>query len=314
MMRNVEKLTPGDSVDHFFLIHKATQGVTAQGKDYMTLYLQDKSGDLEAKFWTVTKEDMQILEPEKIIRAKGDIINYRGRKQMKMNGYRLAKESDHVSAQDFVDGAPLTPEEIKEEISHFLLEIENARLQRITRALLKKYQKEFYTFPAASSHHHNFASGLSYHVLTMLRVAKSICEIYPLLNRSLLYSAIILHDLGKVRELSGPVATSYTVEGNLLGHISIASDEIAETARELNIEGEEVMLLRHLILAHHGKMEYGSPKLPHLKEAEILCFIDNIDARMNMFEKAFNKTEKGQFTERIFGLEGRQFYKPESLD
>ena len=101
-----------------------------------------------------------------------------------------------------------------------------------------------------------------------------------MLNRSLLYSAIILHDLGKVRELSGPVATTYTVEGNLLGHISIASDEVAETAKELGIDGEEVMLLRHMILAHHGKMEFGSPKLPHLKEAEILYFIDNIDAKM----------------------------------
>ena len=124
----------------------------------------------------------------------------------------------------------------------------------------------------------------------MLEIAKSLCNIYPLLNRSLLYSSIILHDLGKVRELSGPVATTYTVEGNLLGHISIASDEVAE-AKELGIDGEEVMLLRHMILAHHGKMEFGSPKLPHLK-AEILFFIDNIDAKMNMFEKHLRKQIK----------------------
>ena len=313
-MRNVEKLNPGDSVDHFFLIHKATQGVTAQGKDYMTLYLQDKSGDIEAKLWTVTKEDMKLLQPEKIVHVTGDVINYRGRKQMKINKFKLATEEDNVKAQDFVDGAPLTPGEIQEEISHYMLDIENASLQRITRHLIRKYQESFFTFPAASSHHHNFASGLSYHVLTMLKVAKSICDIYPTLNRSLLYSAIILHDLGKVKELSGPVATTYTVEGNLLGHISIASEEVAEAARELKIEGEEVMLLRHMILAHHGKMEFGSPKLPHLKEAEILFFIDNIDAKMNMFDKAYKKTEKGQFTERIFGLEGRQFYKPTSLD
>ncbi|GAA6824313.1 3'-5' exoribonuclease YhaM [Staphylococcus sp. 18_1_E_LY] len=313
-MRNVEKLNPGDSVDHFFLIHKATQGVTAQGKDYMTLYLQDKSGDIEAKLWTVSKEDMNLLQPEKIVHVTGDVINYRGRKQMKINKFKLATEEDNVKTQDFVDGAPLTPDEIQEEISHYMLDIENASLQRITRHLIRKYQESFFTFPAASSHHHNFASGLSYHVLTMLKVAKSICDIYPTLNRSLLYSSIILHDLGKVKELSGPVATTYTVEGNLLGHISIASEEVAEAARELKIEGEEVMLLRHMILAHHGKMEYGSPKLPHLKEAEILFFIDNIDAKMNMFDKAFKKTEKGQFTERIFGLEGRQFYKPTSLD
>ena len=298
-MRNVEKLNPGDSVENFFLIHRATQGITAQGKDYMTLYLQDKSGDIEAKLWTVTKDDMKILKPEIIVWVKGDVINYRGRKQMKVNQFRLATAEDGVKTQDFVDGAPLSPNEIQDELSHFILEIENAHLQRITRHLLKKYQDKFFTYPAASSHHHNFAGGLSYHVLTMLKIAKSLCDIYPLLNRSLLYSAIILHDIGKVRELSGPVATTYTVEGNLLGHISIASDEVAETAKELGIDSEEVMLLRHMILAHHGKMEFGSPKLPHLKEAEILFFIDNIDAKMNMFDKAFKKTEKGQFLSLI---------------
>lgn len=313
-MRNVEKLNPGDSVENFFLIHRATQGVTAQGKDYMTLYLQDKSGDIEAKLWTVTKDDMKILKPEIIVWVKGDVINYRGRKQMKVNQFRLATAEDGVKTQDFVDGAPLSPNEIQDELSHFILEIENAHLQRITRHLLKKYQDKFFTYPAASSHHHNFAGGLSYHVLTMLKIAKSLCDIYPLLYRSLLYSAIILHDIGKVRELSGPVATTYTVEGNLLGHISIASDEVAEAAKELGIDSEEVMLLRHMILAHHGKMEFGSPKLPHLKEAEILFFIDNIDAKMNMFDKAFKKTEKGQFTERIFGMDNRQFYNPEKLD
>lgn len=313
-MRNIENLNPGDSVDHFFLVHKATQGVTAQGKDYMTLHLQDKSGEIEAKFWTATKNDMATIKPEEIVHVKGDIINYRGNKQMKVNQIRLATTEDQLKTEQFVDGAPLSPAEIQEEISHYLLEIENANLQRITRHLLKKYQERFYTYPAASSHHHNFASGLSYHVLTMLRIAKSICDIYPLLNKSLLYSGIILHDIGKVRELSGPVATSYTVEGNLLGHISIASDEVVESARELNIEGEEIMLLRHMILSHHGKLEYGSPKLPYLKEAEILCYIDNIDARMNMFEKAYKKTDKGQFTDKIFGLENRRFYNPESLD
>ncbi|QIN26337.1 3'-5' exoribonuclease YhaM [Staphylococcus chromogenes] len=313
-MRNVEKLQPGDAVDQFFLVHKATQGVTAQGKDYMTLHLQDKSGEIEAKVWTVTKEDMATLKPELIIHVKGDVINYRGRKQMKVNQFRVATEADGLKTQDFIDGAPMSVDEIKSQMQSFIFEIENANLQRITRHLLQKYDEAFFTFPAASSHHHNFVSGLSYHVLTMLQIAKGLCEIYPNLNKSLLYSGIILHDMGKVRELSGPIATSYTLEGNLLGHISIASEEVAEAARELGIQGEEVLLLRHLILSHHGKLEYGSPKLPHVKEAEILHFIDNIDARMNMFEKAFKKIEKGQFTERIFGLENRQFYKPEKLD
>lgn len=313
-MRNVEILQPGDTVDHFFLIRRATQGVTAQGKDYMTLHLQDKSGEIEAKLWTVSKEDIPLLQPERIIHVKGDIINYRGRKQMKVNQFRLATEQDGMRTQDFIDGAPMSPEEIKDAMQEYIFEIENAPLQRVTRYLLNKYEDRYFVYPAASSHHHNFVSGLSYHVLTMLKIARGLCDIYPELNRSLLYSGIILHDMGKVRELSGPVATSYTLEGNLLGHISIASDDVADAARELNIDGEEILLLRHLILAHHGKLEYGSPKLPQVKEAEILNYIDNIDARMNMFDKAFKKVNKGQFTERIFGLENRQFYKPEKLD
>ncbi|UXV31281.1 3'-5' exoribonuclease YhaM [Mammaliicoccus sciuri] len=313
-MRTIETLKPGDSVDHYFLIHRATQGVTAQGKPYMTLYLKDKSGDIEAKVWTVTNEDIQLLVPETIIRVKGDVIDYRGRKQMKVNQFRVAVDEDNVKLENFLEAAPLSIDDMSEEIMTYILDIENAKLQRITRILLKKYQKEYFIFPAASSHHHNFVSGLSYHVVTMLRQAKALCDIYPILNRSLLYSGIILHDLGKVKELSGPVATSYTVEGNLLGHISIVSDEIAQVAKEHNIEGEEVLLLRHLVLSHHGKLEYGSPKLPMVKEAEILHFIDNIDARMMMFKKHLKKVDKGQFTERIFALENRQFYKPETLD
>lgn len=313
-MRTIETLKPGASVDNYFLIHKAIQGVTGQGKPYLTLYLKDKSGDLEAKVWTVTEDDIKVLTPETLVRIKGDVIDYRGRIQMKVNQFKVATPEDGVKLEHFLESAPLGEDDMMNALMDYLLEIENAKLQRVTRLLLKKYQNEFMTFPAASSNHHNFVSGLLYHVLTMLKQAKALCDIYPSLNKSLLYSGIILHDLGKVKELSGPVATSYTVEGNLLGHISIMSDEVASVAREHNIDGEEIMLLRHLILSHHGKYEYGSPKLPMVKEAEILNFIDNIDARMQMFDKHMKKVEKGNFSERIFALENRQFYKPINLD
>lgn len=313
-MRTIETLKPGASVDNYFLIHKAIQGVTGQGKPYLTLYLKDKSGDLEAKVWTVTEDDIKALTPETLVRIKGDVIDYRGRIQMKVNQFKVATPEDGVKLEHFLESAPLSEDDMMNELMDYLLEIENAKLQRVTRLLLKKHQNEFMTFPAASSNHHNFVSGLLYHVLTMLKQAKALCDIYPSLNKGLLYSGIILHDLGKVKELSGPVATSYTVEGNLLGHISIMSDEVASVAREHNIDGEEIMLLRHLILSHHGKYEYGSPKLPMVKEAEILNFIDNIDARMQMFDKHMKKVEKGNFSERIFALENRQFYKPINLD
>ena len=136
----------------------------------------------------------------------------------------------------------------------------------------------------------------------MLKIAKALVAIYPSLNKDLLYSGIILHDLGKTVELSGPVGTSYTLEGELLGHIVIMSDEVARMAEKLGIESEEIILLRHMILAHHGKYEFGSPKLPLIK--------DNIDARMMMFEKNLANVEPGTFSDKLFGLEGRHFYVP----
>ncbi|GAA3722743.1 3'-5' exoribonuclease YhaM [Salinicoccus jeotgali] len=313
-MNNISKLKAGDSVDTFYLIKRSQQGVTSQGKPYMTLFLQDRTGDIEAKLWTVSKEDMEVLKPETLIKVKGDIIDYRNKKQMKIATFRLATEEDGLNPKDFVEKAPIDENTLYESIMDYVIKIENGSLQRIVRQMLKKYGKEFLSYPAAMSNHHDFVSGLAYHVHYMLRTAEALCDIYPSLNRSLLYSSIILHDIGKVKELSGPVGTTYTTEGNLIGHIVIASEEISKVTAELNIEGEEVLLLKHMILSHHGKLEYGSPKQPMLKEAEILHFIDNIDARMMMMDKHIDKAEKGQFTERIFPLESRFFYRPEHLE
>lgn len=312
-MSNIANLKAGDSVETFYLIKRSQQGVTQQGKPYMTLYLQDRSGEIEAKLWTVSKEDMQVLKPEALIKVKGDVIDYRNKKQMKIAMYRLATEQDGLNAKDFVEKAPIDEDTLFESIMDYTLKIENGAMQRIVRKLLSKYKTEFLTYPAAMTNHHDFVSGLAYHVHYMLRTAEALCDIYPSLNRSLLYSGIILHDIGKVKELSGPIGTTYTTEGNLIGHIVIAVEEISMIAAELDIEGEEVMLLKHLVLSHHGKLEYGSPKVPMLKEAEILHFIDNIDARMMMMDKHLDNTDKGMFTERIFPLENRNLYKPESF-
>ena len=169
-------------------------------------------------------------------------------------------------------------------------------------------------YPAASRNHHEFVSGLAYHTLSMLRIAKSLITIYPQLNADLIYAGIILHDLGKTVELSGPVVPKYTLEGKLLGHISIAQAMVLEASKTLNIEGEEVILLQHMILSHHGKNEYGSPVLPQIREAEIVYLIDNIDARINMFDKALENVELGDYSKRIYALENRTIYKPKMYE
>ena len=308
-MSKISTLKPGDSVESFYLVKRAQDGVTQQGKPYMTLILADKTGELDSKLWTVTPEQITELKEADLVKVRGEIINYRGKNQMKILEIRTSTLEDNVLVKDFLKEAPIDGEDLFEKIFDYALKITNANLQRITRGLLNKYRKEFSTFPAAMSNHHDFVSGLAYHVYTMLRVGESLCDIYETLDRNLLYAGIILHDIGKVKELSGAVNTTYTVEGNLIGHIVIATEEITKIAEELNIEGEDVMLLKHLILAHHGKLEYGSPKTPMIPEAEILHMIDNIDARVLMMNKHIQNAEKGAFTQRVFPLEGRMLYR-----
>ncbi|MGB3889537.1 MAG: 3'-5' exoribonuclease YhaM [Priestia megaterium] len=310
MTKGIAQYEVGEQVDLYFLIKSSTRGIASNGKPFLTVILQDKTGDIEAKLWDASPDDEENYAAQKIVRAAGEVMNYRGRNQLKIRNIRPAQPQDGVRTSDFLEVAPLSQEEMVEHITKSIFEMKNSNVQRIARHLFKKYQTEFLEYPAATKNHHEFVSGLAYHVVSMLKLAESFSTLYPSLNRDLLYAGVILHDLGKVFELSGPVSTIYTVEGNLLGHISIMVNEIGKAAEELAIEGEEVMLLQHLVLSHHGKEEWGSPKKPLIKEAEMLHLIDNVDAKMNMLDRALTKVKPGEFTERIFALDNRSFYKP----
>ncbi|QPC48336.1 3'-5' exoribonuclease YhaM [Mangrovibacillus cuniculi] len=300
----------GEQVQLYLLVKSQTKGIASNGKAFLTLILQDKSGDIEAKFWDASSEDEQTYQPQTIVQVAGEIHEYRGRLQLKLKQIRPTNEQDGVEVGDLLERAPLAVKEMQDIVTQYIFDMKSPAIQRITRHLVKKVEKDFFLYPAATKNHHEFVSGLAYHVVSMLKLAKSIADLYPSLDRDLLYAGVILHDLGKVQELSGPVATSYTVEGNLLGHINIMVEQISQAAIELSIEGEEVMILKHLVLSHHGKAEWGSPKPPMVKEAEILHYIDNIDAKMNMLDRALERVKPGEFSERVFALDNRNFYKP----
>lgn len=310
MSKGIVYYDVGEHIELFLLIKNATKGIASNGKPFLTLIFQDQSGDIEAKLWDVSEEDAKNYSPETIVKVAGDILNYRGRNQLRIRQIRLAAPTDSVKLADFLETAPLSPEEMMSKITQYIFEMKNPSIQRITRHLLKKHQHAFLEYPAATKNHHEFVSGLAYHVVSMLDLAKAIASLYPSLDKDLLYAGVILHDLGKVTELSGPISTTYTVEGNLLGHISIMVNEIGKAAEELSIAGEEVIVLQHLVLSHHGKAEWGSPKPPMIKEAEMLHYIDNLDAKMNMLDRALERTKPGEFTERVFALDNRSFYKP----
>ena len=304
-----------ENVEFQAMISHVVAGKTngAHKSNYLSIVFQDSTGSLDAKLWNASPEQMQSLTVGAVVRGKGDIIKYSDDRQMKIVAIDCVsyKESEQI---EFLSKAPIDADVMLKDIEKYVKKISNMKLYAIVHELYKKHYEKLRVYPAASRNHHECVSGLAYHTLSMLKIAESLVSIYPHLNGDLMYSGIILHDIGKTVELSGPVVPSYTLEGKLLGHISIAQAMISETAHELNIEGEEVILLQHMVLSHHGKNEYGSPVLPLIKEAEMIYFIDNIDARMNMFDKALETVEPGEYTKRVFALENRSIYKPKMYD
>ncbi|QKS70742.1 3'-5' exoribonuclease YhaM [Paenalkalicoccus suaedae] len=310
MKKGIDHHQIGDSVELYLLIKLVKKGLASNGKPFLSLQLSDKTGEIEAKMWGVTPEDEQTFVNSQIVHVQGDVQDFRGMRQLRLKSIRPASMMDQVKPEDFMQSAPRNKEEMLEEVNQYIFDMKNSKIQRLTRHLYKKHQAEFAVSPAATKNHHEYVSGLLYHVCSMLQLAKGIATLYPSLDTDLLYSGIILHDMAKVRELSGPMGTQYTVEGQLLGHISMIASEIDEAAKELDIQGEEVTILQHIVLSHHSKGEWGSPKPPLVREAEIIHMIDNVDAKMNMMDRALERVSPGEFSERIFPMENRSFYKP----
>ena len=301
-----------EDLNLFLLIKSAEVRIAKNGKKYLAFTFQDKSGQMDGKYWGVSEEDIEQFQAGRVVWLSGKREVFQNTAQIKITQLRLATTGEPTAVQNYMEQAPMTPAEIEAEVTDFLYLIVEATLARIVRHVYNKHRDAFYTFPAAKKNHHAMPGGLSFHTLSMLRLAKAIIDLYPQINASLLYAGIVLHDIGKTIELSGPVGTEYTVIGNLIGHIALVNEEITRACAELSLSdsNEQVVLLRHMVLAHHGKLEFGSPVVPHLLEAELLNQIDMLDAGINMIQDALQKTESGQFSERVFALNSRTFYKP----
>lgn len=309
MSKKIYDYAVGEDMSLPVLIKAADVRMTKMEKEYIAFTFQDKSGQIDAKFWGASKEDITTFQVGKVVWLNGKREVYNNMAQVKIQGLKIVED---MSTASFLERVAISVPEIENEINVALCWIEDAVMARIVRHIYQLYKAEFYDYPAAKRHHHAISGGLSFHTLSMLRLAHAIMEQYSGINRSLLTAGVLLHDIGKVIELSGSVGTEYTVQGNLIGHIVLMSDEITKACLELAIDPnhESVLLLKHTVLSHHGRLEYGSPVMPRVMEAEILHHIDMLDASINMISTALDKTHEKQYTEKIFGLDNRQFYKP----
>ncbi len=309
MSKQVKDFKEGERVETDLLISSLLRGTTNSGSPYLTLALQDCTKSIDAKLWDLKPELEKQLEVGKVYSFDLEIIKYKNNLQAKVLRVLPIPQAD-INMEEFVFKSPVGKDTLRSNIQEGISLINNENLAKIVSACLNHYSSDVYEYPAAAKIHHNFIGGLATHTSGMIKLAIALCSIYPSVNRDYLLAGVIVHDLGKIEELTSPVVTEYSTQGKLLGHISIMDARLLEIGKQLHLEdSEELMILRHMILSHHGQFEFGSPVRPETLEAEMLNLIDNIDARVNTIDKALSEINEGEFTPKIFALDNRIFYK-----
>lgn len=305
----IKEFREGNRINADLLINNVSKGVSNAGAPYVSLTLQDNTGTIEAKKWDISEQELEICEIGKVVSFVADVIEYRGVLQLKVLGLSSIDQTT-VDYTRYCLPSPIPQQELIRKLNGYLNSINNEDASKIVNYIVEKHYNEFISYPAATRNHHEFASGLLYHTISMCDIAEILTTLYSNVNRDILISGIILHDIGKTIELSGPIATKYTLEGKLIGHISIMVSEIRAAGEYLNIHSEIPILLQHMILSHHGEKDFGSPVPPLTREAFLLHTIDDLDAKMIIIDKALDGIECGEFSQRIMPMDGRAFYKP----
>ena len=309
MAKQVKDFNEGEHLQTSLLISNVVKGTTNSGAPYLSLTLQDSSKAIEAKLWDVKPELASQIEVGKVYDFDLEIIKYKNNLQAKVLKVMPVAQNS-VNMDDFLFKSPISKDELRNTIQEGINQIKNENIARIVSSMLNFYSNDVYDYPAASKIHHNFIGGLATHTAGMLKIGLALCELYPSLNKDYLIAGIILHDLGKIEELTSPVVTEYSNKGKLLGHISIMDARLAQIGQELKLDdSNELLILRHMVLSHHGEYEYGSPVRPETLEAEVLSQIDNIDAKINIITKALDEINLGEFTQKLFAMDNRVFYK-----
>jgi len=312
--KKISEFNKGDRIENFFLVKNAECKITNNSitNKYLDLMLIDSTGEINAKLWECNENIEASIKDNILVKVRAVVNEYRGKLQLKVEKIRPSTEEDNVNIDEFILVAPYKSEDMFETLLDYIEKIENKDIKIITENIISKLSYKLMHYPAAKSNHHAIKGGLLYHITTMLNAAEKLLDIYSYLNKDLLYSGIILHDIAKIMEMESSelgIVSKYSTEGQLLGHIIQGIGLIEDAAMEINADKEIVMLLQHMILTHHYEPEYGSPKKPMIPEAEMLHHLDELDARMYDMRKATKDLNPGEFSEKVYSLDGINIYK-----
>jgi 3'-5' exoribonuclease len=310
--KKINQLVPGETAQGYYLIKEVERKNAVNQRKYLDLLLADRTGEINAKLWDCGDDDESTYRRNLLVKVRGSVTQWQKRSQLKIEKIRPASEEDELRLEDFVPAAPEDPEHLFAELLTYIEKIENPDLNKIVSHLVADGREKLLVYPAALQNHHAIKTGLLYHVFKMLQAGERMCEVYPALDRDLLFAGIILHDIAKLEEIEADelgTSAAYTREGYLLGHIIQGVKQIERAAGELGVKGEPVLLLQHMILSHHYEPEFGSPRRPMFPEAEMLHYLDMIDARMYDMERVLQNTAEGGFSEKVWVLHNRKLYR-----
>ena len=308
-MKWIKDFVDGDHIVGQLLVVSANKGTTDKGLSYLNITFQDKSGTIEAKKWDANEADMKVLVPGAVVIVDGLVNLYKNQPQLKVVGVSKVDPSEVVMA-NFARVSPIPLEELKARLDKYLNSFTDKDVEKVTRAVISHFYEKYTTYPGAVKVHHEFGSGILHHSLFMADVADAIAKIYTQVDRDVLVAGALLHDIGKTIEYENPVAPVQTVEGKLCGHIAIGYAEFKRIVDELDIKSEVPLLLEHMILSHHGSLEFGSPVMPSTREALLLSEIDMLDSRQMILDKSLATVSDGEFTPRLWMMDDTSFYKP----
>ena len=311
-MKWINELVDGDHLIGQLLVTQANKGITEKGQAYINVSFQDKTGSLEAKKWEATDLDIATLVPGAVVNVDGVINLYKGQNQLKILSVSKVEDLSSINLAQFQRVSPIPLDEMKAKLEKYLNSFKDKDVELVTRTVIKHFYDKYITYPAAVRIHHEFGSGILHHSLTMADTAEAVAKIYPQVDRDILVAGALLHDIGKTIEYENPLMPKQTVEGKLVGHISIMYAEFKKIVDDLHIKSEVPLLIEHMILAHHGKLEFGSPVLPSTREALLLSEIDMMDSRMMVLDKAYANVKPGEFTEKLWMMDNTAFYKPKN--
>lgn len=297
-MKYINTLHEGETVRDIYLCKTKRSAETRNGKPYDNLLLQDKTGTLDGKVWDPNSSGIADYDEMDFIEVFGEVISYNGTLQLNIRQIRKAFEDEYNSA-DYMPTSEKSVDMMYDELLGYIKQVNNTYLRQALEYYFVNdatFIKQFKAHSAAKTVHHGFAGGLLEHTLSIVKLCEYYVEAYPILNKDLLFTAAIFHDIGKTKELSAFPENDYTDDGQLLGHIVIGVEMIHDAIRTIDGFPEKLASeLKHCILAHHGELEYGSPKKPALAEAVALNFADSTDAKMQTLTEIFKDKQGSEW-------------------